>query len=99
MIGEFLALREGLLLAKFHNFQVHVAEVDASLVVSSLNLLGIISGDASYIVNDIRSLFSKVGICKCQTIPKSGNALAHNLTSMSSFSIKERLWLDFSSFL
>ncbi|KAK3194481.1 hypothetical protein Dsin_025791 [Dipteronia sinensis] len=36
-IGEFLAHREGLLLAKNHNLNVQIAEVDASYVASVLN--------------------------------------------------------------
>ncbi|KAK3229041.1 hypothetical protein Dsin_000922 [Dipteronia sinensis] len=37
VIGDFLALREGLLLAKYHSILVQTAEVDSSLFASSLN--------------------------------------------------------------
>ncbi|KAK3206927.1 hypothetical protein Dsin_020973 [Dipteronia sinensis] len=67
VIEEFLAHREGLLLAKFHNIHLKIAEAAASCVASSLN--------------------------------SSNLALAHNLASMASYPIKERLWLDFSSSL
>ncbi|KAK3198563.1 hypothetical protein Dsin_021978 [Dipteronia sinensis] len=94
VIGAFLALREGLLLAKLHKFQIHIAEVGPSIVVSSLNSSEGVPGDASFIANDIRTLFIEVGICKCQATPKSGNALAHKLVALASSSAKESLWLD-----
>ncbi|KAI9154238.1 hypothetical protein LWI28_023119 [Acer negundo] len=74
-IGEFLALRKGLFLAKRHNLSVQLDEVDASALHSSSSDLG----DASLIINDIRALFEEVGVLNCQAIPRSSNCLAHNL--------------------
>ncbi|KAK0579754.1 hypothetical protein LWI29_030939 [Acer saccharum] len=78
-IGEFLALREGLLMAKSLNLQVQVVEVDASIVATALNSSTSDLGDASFVINDIHALFKEVGVLKCQAVPRSGNSLAHNL--------------------
>ncbi|KAK2654992.1 hypothetical protein Ddye_008044 [Dipteronia dyeriana] len=51
-------------------------------------------GDSRFIVKDIKALFVKVGICKCEAIPGSGNSLAQNLASFAFSSVKESLWLD-----
>ncbi|KAK3194445.1 hypothetical protein Dsin_025755 [Dipteronia sinensis] len=86
---QFLALREGLLLAKFHNFHVQI----------SPNSSNPVSGDDSFIIFDIRFLFPEISIGRCQAIPKSGNVQAHNLASMASSSVRKRFWLDSSSSL
>ncbi|KAK3183605.1 hypothetical protein Dsin_030891 [Dipteronia sinensis] len=75
-VGDFLALREGLLLAKAHNLSIQVAETTGHNVASILNSTNDFLGDASFIINDIRGLFLEVGICKCQATTKSGNTLA-----------------------
>ncbi|KAK3228387.1 hypothetical protein Dsin_000268 [Dipteronia sinensis] len=92
----FIALREGLLLAKFYNISVRIVEVNASSVVSILNSSETFLGDAFYIVNDIRALFLEAGICECQFVPKVGNALAYNLASSAFSSYRGYLWLDSS---
>ncbi|KAK3199771.1 hypothetical protein Dsin_009188 [Dipteronia sinensis] len=93
-MGDFLALREGLRLAKLHNLPIQIAEVDASNLVSILNSNVSFLGDACFIVNDITALFLEVGICKCQAIPRLGNSSAHNLARLASSSNRECFWLD-----
>ncbi|KAI9198534.1 hypothetical protein LWI28_017581 [Acer negundo] len=95
---NFLALRGGLLLAEFYNIQVKIAEVDSLNIVSVLNSSAGYLGDASFIVNDIKILFSEVGIGKCQASPKSGSSLSLNLASLPLSSSKKLLWLDNSPF-
>ncbi|KAK2664531.1 hypothetical protein Ddye_003105 [Dipteronia dyeriana] len=58
-MGEFLALRECLLMAKHHNLLVHLAEVDASVVASALNSSLSDLGDACSVINDIRALLDE----------------------------------------
>ncbi|KAK3222647.1 hypothetical protein Dsin_009672 [Dipteronia sinensis] len=85
-MGEFLALREGLQLAKLDNLPIQIAEVDASNLVSILNSNVSFLGDACFIVNDIKALFLEVGIYECLAIPRTGNSLAHNLARLASSS-------------
>ncbi|KAK3230037.1 hypothetical protein Dsin_001918 [Dipteronia sinensis] len=59
-VGELLALREGLLLAKAHCLSVQIVEDDVPLVASALNSLDTLLWDASFIINDIRGLFPKL---------------------------------------
>ena len=93
-VGHLLALREGLMLAKFYCLPVSIVESFSSSFSSSLVSPGSRLGDSHVIVNDIHTLFSNAGICKCQATSKKGNSLAHNLASIAFSSIKERLWLD-----
>ncbi|KAK3229804.1 hypothetical protein Dsin_001685 [Dipteronia sinensis] len=92
-IGQFLALREGLTVTKFYNLRIQVAEVVSSKVISSLYSSFSILGDASFIINDVKDLLSKVGSYKCQSVSKFGNVLAQNLASLA-FSARERFRLD-----
>ncbi|KAL5813682.1 hypothetical protein ACOSQ4_024323 [Xanthoceras sorbifolium] len=82
-MGEFLALREGLILANSLGLSIFEAEVDASNVASAVNLSSNCCGDASFIVNDIKALCLEVGNCSCLAIPRSGNRLAHVLASIA----------------
>ncbi|TXG53056.1 hypothetical protein EZV62_022225 [Acer yangbiense] len=91
-----LALREGLLLAKAYNLNVMIAEVESPTVASSLFSSITPYGEASVIFKDINFLSIEVGICKGQTISRSGNTLAFNLASLASSSCRYSLWLDFS---
>ncbi|TXG53850.1 hypothetical protein EZV62_019106 [Acer yangbiense] len=83
--GELVALREGLLLAQFYNLQVDLAEVISPSVVSFFNDSIPLVGESMFIVNDIKVLFSNVGIIKCLAISNSGNSLALKL-AISAFS-------------
>ncbi|KAK3224383.1 hypothetical protein Dsin_011408 [Dipteronia sinensis] len=77
-VGPFLALREGLMLAKFYNFPVSIAKISSTSVVSSLCCY-VPAPDVKFIVNDIKALLVEVGVCKCQATPISGNSMAHSL--------------------
>ncbi|KAK3230700.1 hypothetical protein Dsin_002581 [Dipteronia sinensis] len=93
-LGELLALREGLLLAKRHNLIVKFAEVDASSVASLLNSDVCYLGDALFVIYDIKALCSEVGGCSCQAIPRSSNTLAHTLASLAFSSDVDLFWRD-----
>ncbi|KAK3211741.1 hypothetical protein Dsin_016447 [Dipteronia sinensis] len=95
-IGEFLAIREGLLMVKNHNLHIYSAEVDASAVASTLNSSSFDLCYASFVINNIKALLKEIGVLKCQAIPRSGNRLAHNFASLVSSSIKENFWLNIS---
>ncbi|KAK4852374.1 hypothetical protein QYF36_023464 [Acer negundo] len=59
-LGDMLALREGLLLAKSFNLIISVAEVDANNVASMLNSDVASLSDVFLLINDIKAL-CKVG--------------------------------------
>ncbi|KAL5759510.1 hypothetical protein ACOSQ2_018348 [Xanthoceras sorbifolium] len=91
-VGELIALREGLLLVKSLGLKICVAEVDASNVASMVNEAGSSLGDASFIVEEIKVLCSEVGDCRCLSIPRSGNRLAHVLASSAFSSNGDQSW-------
>ncbi|KAK2635037.1 hypothetical protein Ddye_029829 [Dipteronia dyeriana] len=81
-VGEFLALREGLLLAKRSNLIVELAEVDVVSVDIGVNSFVTVNNAANFIVNDIKALLKEVGGCMCHAISRVGNTLAHDLASV-----------------
>ncbi|KAL5814201.1 hypothetical protein ACOSQ3_024991 [Xanthoceras sorbifolium] len=91
-VGEILALREGLLLAKNLGNEVFLAEVDASNV--ALGVTDPISNyrEAALVIKDIKALFQDVGVSKCQTISCLGISVAHNLASLTFSSTGDLLW-------
>ncbi|KAL5842824.1 hypothetical protein ACOSQ3_013427 [Xanthoceras sorbifolium] len=91
-VGEFLALREGLLFAKLLNLSVGLLEVDAANVASSINLAQTSSCVAGLIVEDILAFCGVVGVQKCLAIPRMGNRLAHNLASFAISSERDSVW-------
>ena len=93
-LGQLLALRDGLLLANRINIPVSIAEVSSPSVVSSLSSLDRNLGDNHFIVNDVKALFSFVGINLCQASSYKGNSLARNLASLAFSSSREFVWLD-----
>ena len=93
-LGEFLALREGLLLAKSLNLNLKLAEVDAIVVANAVNNSDIVNCNANFIVNDIQALLQEVGGCVCNAISRNGNTLAHVLASMAFSYKKEQSWLN-----
>ena len=93
VLGEFLALREGLLLAKRLNITLKLAEVDAIAVANDVNNSEIVNCNASFIVSDIKALLQEVGGCVCNAISRTGNTLAHVLASMAFSFKKEQFWL------
>ncbi|KAL5768492.1 hypothetical protein ACOSP7_015039 [Xanthoceras sorbifolium] len=60
-LGEFLILREGLVLAKSLNLSISVAEDDASNIASTVNSSSPFCSDASFIISDIKALCKEVG--------------------------------------
>ena len=97
-VGHLLALREGLMLAKFYGLPIAIAENSFSSFSFSVASPGSYLWDTHLIVNDIQALSSDVGCCKCQATSKKGNLLAFNLASIVFSSVRERLWLDPSPF-
>ncbi|KAL5816050.1 hypothetical protein ACOSQ3_024428 [Xanthoceras sorbifolium] len=91
-VGEFLALREGLLFAKLLNLSVGLLEVDLVNVASSINLAQTSSCVAGLIVEDILAFCGDVGVQKCLAIPRMGNSLAHNLASFAIASGRDSVW-------
>ncbi|KAL5795054.1 hypothetical protein ACOSP7_003648 [Xanthoceras sorbifolium] len=60
-VGEFLALREGLLLAKNSGLKVFLAEVYASNVASGVMDSISNCGETALVIKDIKALFQVVG--------------------------------------
>ncbi|KAK2638075.1 hypothetical protein Ddye_025870 [Dipteronia dyeriana] len=94
IVRQFLSLREGILLAKFYNLPVKIAEVCSSSVSVALKFPNSSLVDVRFIVNDIRVLLSDVGLFLCQAVSESSDALAQNLVLIAFSSMRERLWLD-----
>ncbi|KAL5743255.1 hypothetical protein ACOSQ2_026371 [Xanthoceras sorbifolium] len=70
-LGELLALREGLLLAKELSLIIEWVEVDVVNVVARV----FNSSPSSFmdpIVSDVKAPFRSVGVSKCHVIPRSG---------------------------
>ncbi|KAL5811773.1 hypothetical protein ACOSQ3_026723 [Xanthoceras sorbifolium] len=86
-LGELLALREGLLLAKELNLNIEWVELDAVNVVARVSS-SFPCSVLDPIVSDGKALFRAVGVSNCLAIPRSGNAMAHSLASLA-FSSKE----------
>ncbi|KAI9191588.1 hypothetical protein LWI28_010488 [Acer negundo] len=72
-LGELLAVREGLLLAKTLKLSMHLVEMDARNASSAINSLTSLASSAGCIIDDIKALCKDVGVLKCQAIPRSGN--------------------------
>ncbi|KAI9184745.1 hypothetical protein LWI28_012597 [Acer negundo] len=94
--GEFLAIREGLKLAKLYNWGVNFVEVTSSRVTSSFYGVDLPLGFSKLIAVDIKDFLLDAGICKVQAIPKSRNSLALKLAHLAFSSVREFLWLDSS---
>ncbi|KAH7574116.1 hypothetical protein JRO89_XS03G0254100 [Xanthoceras sorbifolium] len=91
-VGEFLALREGLGVAKQLGCFVALTEVDTSNVVAGINLEKPSLCAAGFIINDIQALCLEVGIQKCQAVTRFGNSLAHYLASLAISMGRDFLW-------
>ncbi|KAK3190179.1 hypothetical protein Dsin_029740 [Dipteronia sinensis] len=91
VIGEFLALREGLMLGKRVGVLVSLAEVDAN-VVSSIQEPSLSLGETGSIIGDIKALLKEVGFCKCQAISRVSYVVAHNLASLALSSREDQFW-------
>ncbi|KAK3205159.1 hypothetical protein Dsin_019205 [Dipteronia sinensis] len=97
-VGELIALREGFLLGLFYNLHVDFSKFVSPTVVSFLNVLAPLVGESKFIVQDIKSMFLAVGICKSLASSKSRNSLALQLALLAFSSAWERLWQDYCSF-
>ncbi|KAL5736641.1 hypothetical protein ACOSQ2_031429 [Xanthoceras sorbifolium] len=92
-LGELLALREGLLLAKEFNVIVEWVELDAVNVVARVsNSLPCSVMDP--IISDVKALFRAVGVSNCHAIPRSGNGMSHSLASLAFSSKEEFCWFN-----
>ncbi|KAL5781686.1 hypothetical protein ACOSP7_006715 [Xanthoceras sorbifolium] len=92
-LGELLALREGLLVAKELSLIVEWVELDAANVVARV----FNSCPRSFmdpIVSDIKALFRAVGVSNCHAIPRSRNGMAHSLASLAFSSKEEFCWFN-----
>ncbi|KAK2641541.1 hypothetical protein Ddye_023304 [Dipteronia dyeriana] len=101
-LGELLALREGLLLAKSFNPIIWVVEVDASNVASMLNSDVPSLSDTFFLINDIKALCKVVGDCRCQAISRLGNSLVHQLAAWPFPLLRDkcgRMLISFVSFI
>ena len=93
-LGDLMALRESLLLAKRNNLDVTTAAVDTLSVASMINSNIPALGDAMFLVSDIKSLCIEVGGCECKAIPRLSNGLAHGLANLAFSSGEEIIWRD-----
>ncbi|KAL5808022.1 hypothetical protein ACOSQ3_028713 [Xanthoceras sorbifolium] len=92
-LGELLALREGLLVAKELSLSIEWVELDAANVVARVfNSCPFSFMDP--IVSDIKALFRAVGVSNCHAIPRSRNEMAHSLASLAFSSKEEFFWFN-----
>ncbi|KAL5773784.1 hypothetical protein ACOSQ2_013708 [Xanthoceras sorbifolium] len=92
-LGELLALREGLLLAKELSLVIEWVELDAVNVVARV-FSSFPSSFVDPIVNDVNALFRDVGVSNCHVIPRSRNGMTHSLTSLAFSSKEEFCWFN-----
>ncbi|KAL5754890.1 hypothetical protein ACOSP7_023110 [Xanthoceras sorbifolium] len=90
-LGELLALREGLLLAKELNLIIEWVELDAVNVVARVSS-SFPCSVLDPIVSDVKALFRAVGVSNCLAISRSGNSMAHSLASLAFSSKEEFCW-------
>ncbi|KAK3210983.1 hypothetical protein Dsin_015689 [Dipteronia sinensis] len=67
-------------------------ELDTCNVVSKVSSILLDVGETEFVVNDIKALFKEVEVQKCQTIPRNGNRVAHNLASLALASKEVFVW-------
>ncbi|KAK1554535.1 hypothetical protein Q3G72_013669 [Acer saccharum] len=91
-LGEYMALREGLLIAKILGFSVGWVE-DAVNVVYEVNSNRFLSSIAGPVISDIKALFRDVGVINSQAIPRNRNVVAHTLASLAFSSYEDKTWL------
>ncbi|KAL5826058.1 hypothetical protein ACOSQ3_017897 [Xanthoceras sorbifolium] len=93
-VGEALALREGLLLAKDLGIGVRFVECDSVNVVNDVSSSALRLGVAGCVLDDIRALCKDVGVVSCQAISRKRNALAHTLAALACSLREDRFWFD-----
>ncbi|KAL5784931.1 hypothetical protein ACOSQ2_007323 [Xanthoceras sorbifolium] len=92
-LGELLALREGLLLAKEFSLVIEWVELDAVNVVARI-FSYFPSSFVDPIVNDVKALFRDMGVFNCHAIPRSRNGMIHSLAFLTFSSKKEFCWFN-----
>ncbi|KAK4837933.1 hypothetical protein QYF36_009657 [Acer negundo] len=92
-VGELLALREGLLLAKNLNLTVNISEEYAVNVAHDINSSGSINYAVKFVVNDVKVLMKEVGTSLCQSISRAG----HDLASLAISLGKGQTWTNTNS--
>ncbi|KAK3188913.1 hypothetical protein Dsin_028474 [Dipteronia sinensis] len=97
-VGELLALREGLRLAKFYNICVNSVDVASLRADSFLNDLAAPLGVSKLIVLDIKAFMLDAGICTVKEISRNGNSLALKLAHLAFSSVQGLFWLDISPY-
>ncbi|KAL5776132.1 hypothetical protein ACOSP7_009058 [Xanthoceras sorbifolium] len=95
-LGEFLALRAGLLFAKQYHLKVQWVEVDVKNVMGAVCSGRAFASPAGAVLDDILSLCVDVGVLKYQAIPRACNGVVHTLASLAFSSLKEQIWLGAS---
>ncbi|KAL5805331.1 hypothetical protein ACOSQ3_032131 [Xanthoceras sorbifolium] len=92
-LGELLALREGLLVAKELSLIIEWVELDAANAVARI-FNSCPSSFLDPIVSDIKALFRVVGVSNCHAIPRSRNGMAHSLASLAFSSKEDFYWFN-----
>ncbi|KAL5794878.1 hypothetical protein ACOSP7_003472 [Xanthoceras sorbifolium] len=92
-LGELLALREGLLVAKELSLIIEWVELDAVNAVARI-FNSCPSSFMDPIVSDIKALFRIVGVSNCHAIPRSRNGMAHSLASLAFSSKEDFCWFN-----
>ncbi|KAK0606918.1 hypothetical protein LWI29_006286 [Acer saccharum] len=93
-LGELIALREGLLLAKRHDVDANIVELDSVNAIAAINSDKIHLGDAMFIISDIQALCREVGVQYCKASPRDTNRFAHMLANLPFSSGEELQWRD-----
>ncbi|KAK3225142.1 hypothetical protein Dsin_005004 [Dipteronia sinensis] len=91
-IGELIALREGLLLAKGLKLKISCVELDACNVVAMVSSGVGASSTSEFVCADVMVLCKEVEVRSCQSISRNGNRVAHNLASLAMSSKEDFLW-------
>ncbi|KAL5782820.1 hypothetical protein ACOSP7_007849 [Xanthoceras sorbifolium] len=70
------------------------AKSDTVNIVSTVNSVDRNFGVYGVVVDDIKVLYSEVGVLNCQALSRVRNGLSHTLASQAFSSIEDKLWLN-----
>ncbi|KAL5781901.1 hypothetical protein ACOSP7_006930 [Xanthoceras sorbifolium] len=94
IVGEALALREGLLFVQSLSLFVEWIESDAINVVNAiLDMEAYLSFDG-LMINDVKALCKSVGVVHCQAISRKRNGLAYTLAFLACSSSEILSWFN-----
>ncbi|KAL5770360.1 hypothetical protein ACOSP7_014514 [Xanthoceras sorbifolium] len=94
IVGEALALREGLLFVQSLGLFVEWIESDAINVVNAiLDKEASLSFDG-LVINDVKALCKSIGVVHCQAISHKQNGLAYTLASLACSSSEVLSWFN-----